>query len=128
MRQSEIVSADRKHLDKANASLLLRGKGNKQRTISLSPAAVEIFARQPVSLTCSRIFHHNGKPITQAAFVFSRARRAAQKAAQKTARAFRGFRFHDMRHLYAIEYLRGGGNIYDLKEHLRHSSVKTTEM
>ena len=132
MRQNELVTVERKHFNQANASVLVRGKGNKQRTISLSAEAVAIFARQPASLTCTRLFHHGGKAIGQAAFVFSRARRAAHKAAQKTAQKddpiFRGFRFHDMRHLYAVEYLRGGGDIYDLKDHLRHSSVKTTEM
>lgn len=128
MRQNELALAERKHFNEAQASLLVRGKGNKQRTISLSPEAVAIFARQTTSLACTRIFHHNGKPISQAAFVFSRARRAAQKAAQKAGLPFRGFRFHDMRHLYAVEYLRAGGSVYDLKEHLRHSSVKTTEI
>ncbi|MGU3496129.1 tyrosine-type recombinase/integrase [Xanthobacteraceae bacterium A53D] len=128
MRQDELARAERRHFNAANSSLLVRGKGNKQRTISLSPLAVEIFGRQSTALTCQNIFHHAGKPITQAAFIFSRARRAAQKAAQKSGTAFRGFRFHDMRHLYAVEFLRGGGDIYTLKEHLRHSSVKTTEM
>lgn len=128
MRQSELVTAKRKDFDPARSSLLLMGKGRKQRTISLSPDAAAIFARQPIALKCETIFHHNGKPITQAAFIFSRARRAAQMAARKAKQPFRGFRFHDMRHLYAIEFLRNGGGIYDLKEHLRHSSIKTTEM
>ncbi|MEP9376148.1 tyrosine-type recombinase/integrase [Aquabacter sp. CN5-332] len=128
MRQDELATAERKNFNAARASILIRGKGNKQRAISLSSEAVEIFSRQPASMTCSRIFHHDGKPISQAAFVYSRARRAAQKAAQKERRPFRGFRFHDMRHVYAVEYLRDGGSIYALKEHLRHSSVKTTEM
>ncbi|MFH1555460.1 MAG: tyrosine-type recombinase/integrase, partial [Pseudomonadota bacterium] len=128
MRQSELASVEWKSLNAAASSLLVRGKGNKQRAISLSAEALAIFQAQPVAIKCPRIFHHGGKPITQAAFIFSRARRAAQRTAQKEGRAFRGFRFHDMRHLYAVEYLKGGGDIYALKEHLRHSSVKTTEM
>ncbi|MCX5516171.1 tyrosine-type recombinase/integrase [Kaistia algarum] len=128
MRQNELATAKRKDFDPARSSLLLMGKGRKQRTISLSDEASAIFARQPVALKCDAVFHHGGKPITQAAFIFSRARRAAQTAARKSGQPFRGFRFHDMRHLYAVEYLRSGGGIYDLKEHLRHSSIKTTEM
>ncbi|MBZ9939196.1 tyrosine-type recombinase/integrase [Mesorhizobium sp. BR1-1-16] len=128
MRQNELATIKRKDFNAAKASLLLIGKGRKQRTISLSPEAVVILARQPIALKCETIFHHGGKAITQAAFIFSRARRAAQAAAQKAERPFRGFRFHDMRHLYAVEFLRAGGDIYALKEHLRHSSVKTTEM
>jgi integrase/recombinase XerD len=128
MRQNELQTAKRKSLNRETGALTIIGKGNKQRTIQLSDEALAIFARQPVALKCDTIFHHNGKPITQAAFVFSRARRAAHRAAQKEARPFRGFRFHDMRHLYAVEFLRSGGDIYTLKEHLRHSSVKTTEL
>lgn len=128
MRQSELTSAERKHLNKDKGSLLVRGKGNKQRAISLSPEAMEILSRQPAAIGCPLIFSHNGKPITKAAFVFSRARRTAQAAAKKAGLPFRGFRFHDMRHLYAVETLRNGGNIYALQQHLRHSSVKTTEM
>lgn len=131
IRQTELATIRRKAFNAATGALLVRGKGNKQRTIQLSPEAAEIFTRQPEGVAdgvrCETVFHHNGRPITKAAFIFSRARRAAQQAAQKEKRPFRGFRFHDMRHWYAIEYLRGGGDIYTLKEHLRHSSVKTTE-
>lgn len=128
MRQSELTTAERKNLNKVKGSLLILGKGKKQRAISLSPEAMEILSRQPAAIGCPFIFTHNGKPITKAAFVFSRARRAAQAAAKKAKLPFRGFRFHDMRHLYAVETLRAGGNIYALQQHLRHSSVKTTEM
>jgi integrase/recombinase XerD len=128
MRQTELATAERKHLNRDTGSLLVRGKGNKQRAIRLSQEAMAILCRQPAAIGCPFIFSHNGKPITKAAFVFSRARRAAQKAADKAKVPFRGFRFHDMRHLYAVETLRDGGNIYDLQQHLRHSSVKTTEM
>ncbi|WP_336800361.1 tyrosine-type recombinase/integrase [Kaistia sp. MMO-174] len=139
MRQNELATILRKNFDPMRGSVLLVGKGRKQRTISLSPEAIAIFSRQPAGLKCDTLFHHNGKPITQAAFIFSRARRSAQaarkaaqkaqaEAKQKVAPDFAGFRFHDMRHLYAVEFLRAGGDIYTLKEHLRHSSVKTTEM
>lgn len=38
------------------------------------------------------------------------------------------FRFHDLRHRYAVMYLRGGGNIYSLQLILGHASIKTTEI
>lgn len=38
------------------------------------------------------------------------------------------FRVHDLRHRFAIEYLRAGGDIYRLSRILGHSSVKTTEI
>ena len=41
---------------------------------------------------------------------------------------FKRFRFHDLRHLFAVEALRGGMSIYALSKHLGHTSVKTTEI
>lgn len=41
---------------------------------------------------------------------------------------FRPFRVHDLRHAFAIRWLRQGGDIYSLSLHLGHSSVKTTEV
>jgi integrase/recombinase XerD len=38
------------------------------------------------------------------------------------------FRFHDLRHKFAVSYLRHGGNIYDLQQILGHASIKTTEI
>jgi integrase len=38
------------------------------------------------------------------------------------------FRIHDLRHRFAVRWLQAGGDIYALKLHLGHSSVKTTEI
>ena len=38
------------------------------------------------------------------------------------------FKFHDLRHLFAVRYLRDGGGIYALQGILGHTSVKTTEI
>jgi integrase/recombinase XerD len=42
--------------------------------------------------------------------------------------ACRPFRFHDLRHWYAVDYLRRDGSIYVLSQILGHSSVKVTEV
>jgi hypothetical protein len=54
--------------------------------------------------------------------------RSADKDAGKTSPDFRRFRFHDLRHLFAVEALRGGMDIYTLSKHLGYASVKTTEI
>lgn len=38
------------------------------------------------------------------------------------------FRFHDLRHRFAIDHLKRGGNIYNLQKILGHSSITTTEI
>lgn len=38
------------------------------------------------------------------------------------------FRFHDLRHFFAVEFLRSGRNIYELQQTLGHKSLATTEI
>ena len=53
--------------------------------------------------------------------------RALVKKAVEKKLIGRAFRFHDLRHWYAVDYLRRRGNIYDLQQILGHNSIKTTE-
>lgn len=131
LRQDELVNAKWSGFNQAGGALTFVGKRNKQRTVSLSPQAVDLIAAQPVAIhegrPCPFIFHHGGKQIKGAASWYSRQTKWA-KTAHKDG-TFVGFRFHDMRHWYAVEYLRQpNSDIYTLQAHLRHSSVKTTEM
>jgi integrase/recombinase XerD len=41
---------------------------------------------------------------------------------------FKPFRVHDLRHGFAIRWLRAGGDVYHLSMHLGHTSLKTTEI
>jgi integrase/recombinase XerD len=41
---------------------------------------------------------------------------------------FHPFRFHDLRHLHAVQWLKDGRSIYDLQARLGHTSIKTTEI
>ena len=43
-------------------------------------------------------------------------------------RDFRRFRFHDLRHRHAVDWLRAGLSIYELQKRLGHTSIKTTEV
>lgn len=129
LRQDELVTAKWTGFNQAGAALTVIGKGNKQRTVALAPEAVALIAKQPVAIKCPFIFHHIGNQIQGPASWYSRQTRWAREAAQKDGTEFVGFRFHDMRHWYAVQYLRQpGSDIYTLQAHLRHTSVKTTEM
>jgi integrase/recombinase XerD len=54
--------------------------------------------------------------------------KAAQKTAQREEREFCPFTFHHLRHYYAVMYLKNGGNIYTLQQHLNRKSITTTEI
>lgn len=60
--------------------------------------------------------------------VFGNAMRRLVEREDNANRAFRRFRVHDLRHRFAIRWLKAGGDIYRLSRHLGHSSVKTTEI
>jgi integrase/recombinase XerD len=51
----------------------------------------------------------------------------AEKA-RKQDQDFRPFRFHDLRHVHAVNWLKSGRSIYSLQQRLGHTSVKTTEI
>lgn len=135
-RQNELQYAERANLDRATRQLRIRGKGNKARTIALGHEAFAHLDAQPAALGCRYLFWHSeGEPYRNVASAFLKVVKAELRSAQKAAHEnglaepdFRPFRFHDLRHLFAVEWLKSGGSIYDLKDHLGHTSVKTTEM
>ena len=144
-RQTELATAERPRLDHARKQLTLIGKGNKLRVIELvTPAgdAYEVLRAAPARLGCKWLFwHHDGQPFRAVKERFhehvkavhtraiaeekERAERAGEKPGEPD---FRPFPFHHLRHRFAVDFLKAGGSIYDLQQHLRHSSVKTTEI
>lgn len=127
-RQDELVTARWSALNEKAKTLEVIGKGNKLRTITLAPEALELLARLPRTLGSDLIFCVDGAPISQAASNFTHLRRDAIKKAKERGETLQRFRFHDLRHLYAVEALRSGKGIYELSQHLGHTSVKTTEI
>lgn len=128
-RQDELVGAERRNLDHSRKQLTVTGKGNKLRTLELSEAALAVFKSLPVFTGCKWLFwHDDGEPYRNVSSRFAHLVKETQKVAQKNGRDFRPFTFHHLRHRYAVDYLKAGGNIYDLQQLLGHSSVKTTEI
>ncbi|WP_457105942.1 tyrosine-type recombinase/integrase [Methylobacterium sp. P5_C11] len=128
-RQDELVTLERRHVDLARGAISVLGKGNKRRVVSLSEAAVALFRDIPVSMVTRRVFwHSDGQPFRNVATRFSLyGRQLAEEAATKGTE-FRRFRFHDLRHRFAVDYLRTGrGGIYELQHELGHTSLKVTE-
>lgn len=123
-RQDELVHATWRGFDAKAKKLEVIGKGNKRRTISLSDAASAHLSAQPVTLGSELIFcREDGEPFAQAASDFTHLRRTVVARAKKNKTQFQRFRFHDLRHLFAVEELRRGVSIYDVQQHLGHTSV-----
>lgn len=130
MRQEEIASLEHDRVDRKRMTAILEDtKGNAVRVVPLTSKAIEIIDRQPRHFKEKWVFWHgNGQRFHNVDTSFyALVKRVARKAAQD-GRDFRRFRFHDMRHFFAVAYLKERrGGIYDLQQVLGHKSVKTTE-
>ena len=138
MRQEEIASLEHNMIDEKAKVITFIGKRRKLRAIPLTRKALEILKRQPRYVSCNFVFWHmgedeEGKPVAvryaNLASNFGAYTARAAKRAAKADRPYRRFRFHDLRHLFAVNYLRHRiGGIYDLQKVLGHTSIKTTEV
>lgn len=129
-RLDELGSAERKKLDHSLRQLTVLGKGNKIRVVDLDyGGCYELLRALPARLGCRFLFWHgDGEPYRNVSSRFAAIVRAEQKAAQGKRTGFRLFRFHDLRHRHAVDWLKSGRNIYDLQKRLGHRSIKTTEL
>lgn len=130
-RQDELVRANRGDLDGARKTLTIqRGKGNKRRTIDVA-WCWDLFAGLPAGIADKALLldPDTGERWVDVSARFHRLTARVARLAEKDGHPFVRFRFHDLRHLFAVEFLRDGrGSIYDLQRHLGHSSIKVTEM
>jgi integrase/recombinase XerD len=125
-RQDELVTSTRNNLDINRQELTIIGKRNKLRTISLQPFnGTNLFKQLPAHIHSPLLFWHDeGEPYRCVASHFYRLVHQIEADTPN----FRPFRFHDLRHLFAVSYLRDGiGTIRELQLHLGHESVATTE-
>lgn len=129
MRESEIVELKHNQV-RGNAATLTATKTGRARAVTLSPRALEIIARQPRHYKGQYVFWRgDGVAFKNVSAQFYATVRRVQQKVLRAGGNFTPFRFHDLRHLFAVEYLRNlRGSIYSLQQELGHTSIKTTEM
>ena len=119
MRQEEIASLEHSDIDpRRRAVQLTRTKTSRPRSVPLDDRALGTLAGTPQRLGSAVVFWHGAGD--RYLNVASRFAAIVRKA------GVRRFRFHDLRHWFAVDYLRRGGSIYQLQQILGHSSIKTT--
>lgn len=131
MREEECASLERSQIDlRRSAITLTKTKTNRPRSVPLDERALGTLTGTPLRLGCLYVFWHPpGDRYMNVASRFADIVKRAQARAKSEKRPVpRGFRFHDLRHWYAVDYLRRGGSIYTLQKILGHSSIKTTEL
>lgn len=127
-REDELLKARRDAIDHSRRQMTLIGKRRKLRVITLKPADCEMMCSLPAYAGKPLLFWHGkGEDYKNFASQFAAIVKHTAAWAAENGVDFRPFRFHDLRHLHAVEWLKNGGSIYDLQKRLGHVSIKTTE-
>lgn len=131
MRQEEIASLEWGQFDRGRRAVTLtRTKSGRARVVPLNEEATVALPVALRHVSSPVVFWHgDGERYHNLASQFGAVMRRAITLARHEKRAPPArFRFHDLRHWYAVDFLRRGGNIYRLSKILGHTSVKTTEI
>ncbi len=132
MRLDEAVTLELAEIDHEREQLLLaRTKTDRPRTLPWrTPGGDAGGIIRAAAHTRNGYFiaNRSGKTYDNFSSDFGNVMRRCVAVAQREKVEFRRFRLHDLRHMFAIRWLKHGGNIYRLSKHLGHTSVKTTEI
>jgi site-specific recombinase XerD len=121
-RSSEVCGLRVDDLDTHNESAIVHGKGDKKRMVVFGPKTARMLFRYLALRDRGKEGHdpvflaRNGGPLTRRALagIISR---AGDRAGIKRLHP------HRLRHTFAINYLRFGGDIFTLQRQLGHSSL-----
>lgn len=117
MRASELCGIRLDDVDMANRRIKVLGKGDKERSLPISPRTASALFRYMQSLPGSQDYlfpfdrNHLGRQL----------RRIGQRVKVKA-------HPHKFRHTFAINFLRNGGDPYTLQEMLGHSDLDTVKI
>jgi len=128
LRVSEALGLNQKDTPKSEtASLIITGKGNKQRIVPVLPIVIEAIDRYQESCPFSL---KAGDPL----FVGARGKRLTARVVQRQMQKLRlllglpdSATPHALRHSFATHLLAGGGDLRTIQELLGHASLSTTQ-
>lgn len=122
MRKGEILKLKFEQIDfDENLIHVINTKSYKDRFIPITERLLEVLKEQQSIKNRSGYVFEN--PETSDRYnCIDRAYKTARRKAKLT-----DLRFHDLRHTFAMRFLRSGGSIFTLSKILGHESVSTTE-
>lgn len=124
MRQEEVFSLEWEQV-REGVSDLSKTKTSRPRAVPNDERAVGTLSGTKKHATSSWVFWRvDGQRYKN---ISSNFRQLIRKLI-KEKKIKRAFKFHHLRHWFAVDFLRKGGNIYMLQKHLGHTSIRTTEM
>jgi len=131
VRVSELVDLDVDRVNMLVGTLLVRGKGDKERVVPMGEYAIEALQSY---LRSGRPALARGKP-SKALFLNRRGKRISRQAVWKILKAYAsraGLREsispHVLRHSFATHMLEGGADLRAIQELLGHADISTTQI
>lgn len=130
LRLSELVSLDLPRLDLESQTLLVSGKGSKERLVPLHSGCVQPLRKYLrnsraalATPRCEAVFlDRNGERVTARAVSY-----AIEKAVKRAGLSHR-ITPHKLRHTFATQLLHRGASLIEIKELLGHSHIVTTSI
>jgi site-specific recombinase XerD len=135
LRVSELTNLNRDHINLARGEFMVRGKGQKDRPVFVSPEATEWLALYLKSRTDSAIplfVRYSGfKTGDERGESFRLTPRSVQRLVQQYARLAgitKHVSPHTLRHSFATDLLMNGADLRSVQSMLGHSSIATTQV
>jgi site-specific recombinase XerD len=135
LRVSELVNLNRDHINTTRREFMVRGKGQKDRPIFISPKAAE-FVNDYLSLRTDSLpalfLNYSRNNTTDSSGNYRRlSARSIQRLIEKYAKLAgitKHVSPHTMRHSYATDLLMNGADIRSVQSMLGHSDISTTQV
>lgn len=123
VRVNELLCLTRKDVNLDALTLLVHGKGNKERLVPMSIELRKVLYRHLAGHQHELVFcTKQGGQLTQRNVL-----RDFKVVCESVGISGVRCSMHTLRHSFAVGYLRAGGNLFYLSKILGHTSVKTTE-
>lgn len=135
LRVSELVSLDREHINLKRREFMVRGKGQKDRPIFISPAAAEWIAQylgEREDNTRPLFVRYSGRKTIDLSGNYHRlTARSVQRLVSRyalLAGITKHVSPHTLRHSFATDLLMNGADLRSVQAMLGHSNIATTQI
>src|ERR1035437_3554087 len=135
LRVSELVGLDREHINLKRREFMVRGKGQKDRPVFISPEAakwIEHYLSKREDTTKPLFIRYSGRKIVDLSGNFHRLTvRSVQRMVSRyalLAGITKHVSPHTLRHSFATDLLMNGADLRSVQAMLGHSNISTTQI